>query len=517
MRISKSIQTMIRKGWRPRSLSWRMMVSYFLVTVVAALTIQVATTIGPFIQQLPHTNQISLNHLLVEREVPLVAPYLEQATPDRQALQNWLSGPLSNAISISQPSFIALVGQRGQVLAAVSCSVSEQRPKQPGQCSSLDEAQARASLSPSTIQGAMYDALKGDQEPIDSKSPVSSKQMVVSVPVQGENGQILGALIVFIDGPLEIDAGVDPGFALTLLVRLLVEDLRPVVFYFVLMATIMGTLTGVLISRGVTSRLRRITQAATAWSGGDFQVAIRDTSRDELGRLAQDLNRMAEQVRTLLVTQQELAVIEERNRLARDLHDSIKQNVFATALLVGAARAYLPPDTLPVQTYLADAEELAEQTRQELTALIRELRPARLNDKGLVVALRSYTEDWSRRMGIAVALQIQDERIIALDIEEALFRVAQEALANIARHSRAEHVTIQLAWEGAQVRLTITDDGIGFDVAHAKGHGVGLASMRERMAAHNGTLKISNAAGATTVEATLPLHEASKSTQEATR
>ena len=286
---------------------------------------------------------------------------------------------------------------------------------------------------------------------------------------------------------------------------------------FILIASVVGTLTGLLITRNVTRRLRRITQAAAAWSKGEFGVEVRDPTYDEIGQLGQNLNGMADQLHTWLSTREELAAIEERNRLARDLHDSIKQNVFAIALLVGAARMHLPPDTLPAQTYLADAEALAEQTRQELTVLIRELRPARLDEKGLAAVLRGYTEDWSRRMGIAVALQVQGERVIALDSEEALFRVAQEALANIARHSGAEHVTIHLAWDGAQVRLTITDDGTGFDVAHANGRGVGLASMRERIATHNGTLKISSAAGATTVEATLPLHEASKPTQEATR
>ena len=261
----------------------------------------------------------------------------------------------------------------------------------------------------------------------------------------------------------------------------------------------------------------RITQAAQAWSKGEFAVEVRDPSRDEIGQLGQDLNSMAEQLHTWLSTREELAVIEERNRLARDLHDSIKQNVFATALLVGAARTYLPPDTGPAQTYLAEAEALAEQTRQELTALIRELRPARLADKGLAVVLRDYAEDWSRRMGIAVAMQVQGERVIALDVEEALFRVAQEALTNSARHSGATHVTIQLAWDGAQVRLTVTDDGAGFDVAHANGRGVGLASMRERVAAHDGTLHIASAAGTTTVEAIIPLHSAEQPAQEATR
>jgi NarL family two-component system sensor histidine kinase LiaS len=225
---------------------------------------------------------------------------------------------------------------------------------------------------------------------------------------------------------------------------------------------------------------------------------------------------MAEQLRALLATREELATVDERNRLARDLHDSIKQNVFATALLVGAARTHLPPETLPAQTYLAEAEALAEQTRQELTALIRELRPARLADKGLAVVLREYAEGWSRRMGITASVHVQGERVIALDVEEALLRVAQEALANIAQHSGAAHVTIQLVWDNAQVRLTVADDGAGFDVAYANGRGVGLASMRERVAAHHGSLHIASAPGVTTVEAAIPLHFAEKPAQEAT-
>ena len=120
-------------------------------------------------------------------------------------------------------------------------------------------------------------------------------------------------------------------------------------------------------------------------------------------------------------------------------------------------------------------------------------------------------------MGIAAALQVQGERVSALDIEEALLRVAQEALANIAHHSGATHVTIHLAWDGRAVRLTITDDGTGFDVARATGRGVGLASMRERVAAHHGTLHISSKARATTVEATIPLHGAAMPKAETTR
>jgi signal transduction histidine kinase len=302
----------------------------------------------------------------------------------------------------------------------------------------------------------------------------------------------------------------------SLFLRIFWRHLQDNGLYVILLAGVVGTLTGLLITRNVTRRLRRITQTAQAWSKGEFAVEVRDPTRDEIGQLGQDLNGMAEQLHTLVATREELAAVEERNRLARDLHDSIKQNVFATALLVGAARSHLPPDTLPAQTYLAEAEALAEQTRQELTALIRELRPARLEDKGLAVVLREYAEDWTRRMGISAALHVEGERATALDIEEALFRVAQEALANIAHHSGATHATLQLIWDGAQVRLTIADDGTGFDVAHANGRGVGLASMRERVAAHNGTLQIASTAGATTVEAIVPLHAAEKPAQETT-
>ncbi len=275
--------------------------------------------------------------------------------------------------------------------------------------------------------------------------------------------------------------------------------------YFILIASVVGTLTGLLITRNVTHRLHRITQAAQAWSKGEFAVEVRDPSRDELGRLAQDLNRMAEQVRTLLVTRQELAVVEERNRLARELHDSVKQQVFASALLIRAARKVLSRDPSKAQAHLLEAEWLATETQQALIDLIRALRPAAIADKGLVVVLQEYTTDWSRRMGIGMDMRIQGERTTPLEIEEALFRVIQEALANVARHSDAEKVEVQLAWTGGQISLAIADNGKGFGTTHVEGKGLGLANMRERVEGLDGTLTISSSPGGICVEASIPL------------
>ncbi|MGZ3603258.1 MAG: HAMP domain-containing sensor histidine kinase, partial [Ktedonobacterales bacterium] len=273
----------------------------------------------------------------------------------------------------------------------------------------------------------------------------------------------------------------------------------------VFLAAVIGMLTGAVISGGLTQRLRRIARAADAWSRGEFGVVARDGSRDEVGQLARDLNLLAEQLQMFLSTRQALAVVEERNRLARELHDSVKQHVFANAMLVRAARKLSVRDPEKATVYLEEAEQLAGQTQQELVELIRALRPAAIADKGLAVVLREYADSWARRMGIAVEVRIQGERETPLDVEEAIFRVAEEALSNVARHSGARMVELRLVWEAERLRLIVRDDGMGFDAARAEGKGLGLTSMRERMEALNGALHIVSAADGTRVEACVPL------------
>jgi signal transduction histidine kinase len=275
---------------------------------------------------------------------------------------------------------------------------------------------------------------------------------------------------------------------------------------------LIGLVTGALISANLRGRIVRIAAAAQAWSQGDFSSPVRDRSGDELGRLARDLNRMAERIQTLLASRQALAVVEERNRLARDLHDTVKQHVFANALLVRAARKQLDRDPDAARARLEEAERLAEQTQQELINLIGALRPAALADKGLMGMLRAHAEEWSQRTGISVDLRAQGERLTPLDVEEAYYRIAQEALTNVARHSDASHVEMQLAWADESLAMTIRDDGQGFVLEESAGKGLGLASMRERVEALGGALTIDSGASGTWLEARTPL--AGASTQE---
>jgi signal transduction histidine kinase len=185
---------------------------------------------------------------------------------------------------------------------------------------------------------------------------------------------------------------------------------------------------------------------------------------------------------------QELAVVEERNRLARDLHDSVKQQVFAISMQLSAARTALSQNDR-AYTSVVEAEQLAQQAGTELTALINTLRPAALENKVFAQAVREQVEEFSRRNQIEAETRIDPAITLDPQAEQALFRVVQEALANVARHSGARRVEVSLQADEGHVVLKVEDDGKGFDPGQNK-KGIGLDSMKERLEAVNGELEI---------------------------
>jgi signal transduction histidine kinase len=292
----------------------------------------------------------------------------------------------------------------------------------------------------------------------------------------------------------------------------IVGDMAPILgvslLFFTLVAVLAGTVYGFLAARGPVHRLNRLAEATLAWSQGNFSVSVDDPSGDELGQLARRLNDMARQLQHLLETRRELAVVEERNRLARDLHDSAKQQAFAAAAQVSAARALLERDPEAAETHIDEAERLIHGLRQELTGLVQELSPSALEGGGLAPAVREYSADWPPQSGIVPEVRVQGERSLPLEIEQSVFRIMQEALANVARHSRASSVEIALVYANNAVTLSVTDDGRGFDVG-AKRSGFGLSSMQERAEALGGHLTVQSAPGkGTSVSCTVPIGDA---------
>jgi signal transduction histidine kinase len=189
----------------------------------------------------------------------------------------------------------------------------------------------------------------------------------------------------------------------------------------------------------------------------------------------------------------DLAVMEERNRLARDLHDSAKQKAFAALAQLGTARGILNGHGNSATMHLNEAENLVTDVIQELTFLVQEIYPIALQEKGLVPTLRDYIFEWENRNDMDVHLLTRDERRLRLEVEQALYRITQEALANVARHSHARRVDLSLVYNGDSVQLSISDDGCGFEV-NAK-HGMGLRSIRERVSSIRGTVQIQSAPG----------------------
>ena len=158
-----------------------------------------------------------------------------------------------------------------------------------------------------------------------------------------------------------------------------------------------------------------------------------------------------------------------------------------------AARASLR-ETDTAYDSVAQAERLAQQAGAELTTLIHELRPPSLEHRDLSTALKGHIEEWSRQHKIEVVSNIEDGLSVNIPAEQALFRVAQEALSNVARHSHASRVSVTLADRGDEILLTIEDNGVGFD-PNISIKGVGLDSMGERLDSIGGKLEISSQRG----------------------
>jgi PAS domain S-box-containing protein len=220
-----------------------------------------------------------------------------------------------------------------------------------------------------------------------------------------------------------------------------------------------------------------------------------------------------EEQRTQLLARLVLAQEDERRRIARELHDQLGQQLTALRLTletvktksIGRAELSVQVETL---------RELARQLDQDISFRVWELRPTALTSGGLGAAIPDYVHNWSRHFGIKVQLHTSgasDERLTS-ELETVMYRLAQEALNNVAKHARADHVDIVLERHADHLSLIVEDNGVGFDAVSAltPGRGLGLIGMRERAALFGADLQIESTPGrGTTVIVRAPLATAS--------
>jgi NarL family two-component system sensor histidine kinase LiaS len=483
---------------RRQQLRWKLTLSYTAVTVGALLTVELILLGALSVLSFALVNSGLLPAQLIETVsvsyTPTLRAYLAQSPPDQEGIADWLeivgSWP-AIPLDFSANDELFIVGGDGTLLGArppdlVGGSLIGQ-PLEFGAIPGL-AAPLQAALAGEEDVDQLY-ALDGP----DGK-------VVMAVPIwDGDREQVLGVLVGMAERPT---------------VGTLLGDVLPILgvslLLFTLVAALAGTAFGYLAARGPVQRLNRLAGATQAWSEGDFTAFVDDSSGDELGQLARLLNDMARRLQQLLEARRELAVVEERNRLARDLHDSAKQQAFAAAAQISAAKTLLKEDPEAAATHIEEAERLTDDLRKELTTLIQELRPVALEDKGLAAAIREYATDWSRQNGVEQEVRVKGERSLPLEIEQTLFRVVQEALANVARHSEANGVEILLLYSKEEIAITVTDDGHGFDVTGERS-GFGLSSMRQRAEAAGGDFRVDSVLGeGTSVSCTVPVTHSQK-------
>jgi signal transduction histidine kinase len=317
-----------------------------------------------------------------------------------------------------------------------------------------------------------------------------------AIPVKDEDDQeVLGAVIVYMD---HLPTANDIPETLTLL-------LGRSVLILLLAAGMVGTIFGALTARNMVSRLGRVWRVTDAWSQGDFSEFIEDPVGDEISQLAVRLNHMAEQLQQFLKRSQAIAVSEERNRLARDLHDSAKQEALAASFHLGTALTLFERDPESAKNHLIEADNLVDSVRVELTDLIHELRPPSMNGVRFDETMNDYIIEWAHQTGIEATLEVDGFIDLPLEIKQAIYRIMQEALANVTRHSSADRVDVTMSFAGNSVVFCINDDGVGFDIQQPN-DGMGLDSMRERVESLKGDFSIQSEPGqGTKVCVTIPI------------
>ncbi len=221
---------------------------------------------------------------------------------------------------------------------------------------------------------------------------------------------------------------------------------------------------------------------------------------------AEQANQREAELRRLYEQAQELVSLQERQRLARELHDSVSQALYGISLGAHTAVEALEEDPEQVRSSLAYVIALTEAGLAEMRALIFELRPESLETEGLVAALTKQVAVLRTRYQLAVEVSLDEEPDLPLELKQTLYRIAQEALHNIIKHAHASSVALRLARKDHAIYLQVSDNGRGFDPAGLFPGHFGVRSMQERAAKMGGTLTIKSAPQqGTCIEIRLPL------------
>lgn len=304
-----------------------------------------------------------------------------------------------------------------------------------------------------------------------------------------------------------------------------------------------------LVTRQIVTPLKRLAATAQKFGSGDLEAPIPVTGHDEIGNLAESLDTMRQQLKHSLDEINELnkdleqrvkqrtreleeldqqlreqnrergdllgKIIstqeEERQRIARELHDEVGQSI--TSLMIGFRVLDETQDPEKVRQGIAHLKRLSANTLDEVRHLALELRPSSIDDLGLIAALQQYTREYTEKFGVSADFQASgfEGKRLPPEVEIAVYRIVQEALTNVAKHSGAKKVSVLMGIRNSSIVAIVEDNGKGFDVrsvlaSRTKEKKLGLYGMQERASLIGGVLTIESAIGkGTTIFIEVPL------------
>lgn len=283
------------------------------------------------------------------------------------------------------------------------------------------------------------------------------------------------------------------------------------ILLYVVLGFMMSLYAGFRSSGDVKHRLDYISMMITQLSRGNFSKRIYFNENDEIAAVGDELNvlgekleqqkdslvKLADEKSELARTAHKAATIEERQRLARDLHDAVSQQLFALTMMAQATEKIFDRRPDKAKEQLQEITQMALQAQTEMRALLLHLRPVHLSGEPLAEGIKTLIEELRQKCQIDFDVDMEDLGDLPTTVEEQLFRVVQEALSNILRHANASEVKVEATHDQKEIFLHIADNGVGFDTEDKKANkaSYGLKTMRERCEEIGGTYSLRSRKG----------------------
>ncbi len=296
--------------------------------------------------------------------------------------------------------------------------------------------------------------------------------------------------------------------------------LVPNVFFIPAVCLLVGSITGYIVGISIDKKVEKIEWSLLELEGGNYdRVSIPPVKNDNFPSIWQGIENIRTRLKeqTLLYQKftnervewnrelKEEVLTEERNRLARELHDSVSQQLFAATMLLSAINQSPDPTSEATAKQRILVEEVINEAQSEMRALLLHLRPIQLEGKSLKVGMQELLSELTAKLPLKVTWNLQDVQL-EKGIEDHLFRILQEAVSNTLRHAKAKTLEVHMMEVEQFVFLKVVDDGKGFNIDDQKAGSYGITNMQERASEIGGKIKIVSLPGrGTSIEVKIPL------------